>query len=863
MKSQPMSELPRGLYRFVTSSKFEMMTARGKVFVFNSPGSGERVSLRENEYDLATLFNGRRSEEEVRDLVQKAKGLALSAEDLRDFIDKLNSLGLLEDLSPPPPAPVRARREPVLTAGEREDFDLDSGLDLADGPVERAPATARGKRRSRRSSWQDQLSDSDAANDSIDVEDAHFADRVDFTDSNAAFREGGAPHHPNELLDEAFQGAGRSAGRRAAPTKSKAPRLLFRFPVSWLLPLAAPLGWAGRNRYAALLLFALLGAAVLGLSLSRVELTRDLERWLHPTTIAQTFILALFTVNLWAQLARAAEYKRHLGVVPPFGMALAWNVVPIFAVDLSGLAKARDIVAARAVFAASLSAVGTICLLTYTGWLAGKNSGTAMPLLILGVAFGATIRLLLSLNPLARRDGYYLMALTLGIPDLRQRAFGTLFGREARPLLPTARARPPGWVLFLYGLALVAYVVAVLVFMTLFVGGWLTSHWGGFGALVYLAVLGLVFWSPIQEVTEHGASPSRAVQLYRKRSPRQRIWSMSKLALVLLVVIAIGMIPYRYEPGGEFVLRPLQTKRTDVRSVISGRVNEVLVKEGSRVESEQILARVSGDEERRNVQSTEASIRGLEAQLSKALSGATPEAIAVARQRVSTAKTRLQYSDAKAERWKDLQASGFVSEQDYANALGQADTDREQLLQAEKELSELLAGTRKEEIEALRAAIDEQRANLRYYQQQQRNTDIRAPIAGYIVSGSLIAAAGNYLKQGDLLLTVEDASDLVAEIKVPQFDIGLAKIGAPIRLKAWAHPDLQIDGRVVSIAPAAEETPSGKTVRVMSELDNRSGLLKSGTTGYAKIEGEEMPAALAFTRWVMRFLKVELWSWLP
>ena len=130
--------------------------------------------------------------------------------------------------------------------------------------------------------------------------------------------------------------------------------------------------------------------------------------------------------------------------------------------------------------------------------------------------------------------------------------------------------------------------------------------------------------------------------------------------------------------------------------------------------------------------------------------------------------------------------------------------------------------------------------------------------SGYIVSGSLIAAAGNYLKQGDLLLTVEDASDLVAEIKVPQFDIGLAKIGAPIRLKAWAYPDLQIDGRVVSIAPAAEETPSGKTVRVMSELDNRSGLLKSGTTGYAKIEGEEMPAALAFTRWVMRFLKVEL-----
>jgi hypothetical protein len=34
-------------------------------------------------------------------------------------------------------------------------------------------------------------------------------------------------------------------------------------------------------------------------------------------------------------------------------------------------------------------------------------------------------------------------------------------------------------------------------------------------------------------------------------------------------------------------------------------------------------------------------------------------------------------------------------------------------------------------------------------------------------------------------------------------------------------------------------------------------------TGYAKIESKERPVVVAFTRWLMRFLFVEVWSWIP
>jgi hypothetical protein len=52
-------------------------------------------------------------------------------------------------------------------------------------------------------------------------------------------------------------------------------------------------------------------------------------------------------------------------------------------------------------------------------------------------------------------------------------------------------------------------------------------------------------------------------------------------------------------------------------------------------------------------------------------------------------------------------------------------------------------------------------------------------------------------------------------------------------------------------------------VRVLSELSNSDGLLKTDMTGYAKIECEWKPLVVAFTRWLVRFFLIEVWSWIP
>jgi hypothetical protein len=137
-----------------------------------------------------------------------------------------------------------------------------------------------------------------------------------------------------------------------------------------------------------------------------------------------------------------------------------------------------------------------------------------------------------------------------------------------------------------------------------------------------------------------------------------------------------------------------------------------------------------------------------------------------------------------------------------------------------------------------------------------------------------------------MFAVVEDARKIIAEINVPEEDVGEVEIGASVTLRAWGYPSEAFKGKVVAIAPVAYEKSmeriertlsereqlygrtqtfreEGKVVRVLSELPNEDGFLKTDMTGYAKIDGNNMPVIVAFTRWLVRFIMIEVWSWIP
>ena len=122
---------------------------------------------------------------------------------------------------------------------------------------------------------------------------------------------------------------------------------------------------------------------------------------------------------------------------------------------------------------------------------------------------------------------------------------------------------------------------------------------------------------------------------------------------------------------------------------------------------------------------------------------------------------------------------------------------------------------------------------------------------------------GAYLPEGGLFAELEDNRVVFAEIEVPETEIEEVTIGAEVELKLWSDSATSITGIVARIAPKAEERDFGKVLRVTVRVPNEDGKLASGMTGYAKVAAEERPVWEAFSRVIVRFFQVELWSWLP
>jgi hypothetical protein len=196
------------------------------------------------------------------------------------------------------------------------------------------------------------------------------------------------------------------------------------------------------------------------------------------------------------------------------------------------------------------------------------------------------------------------------------------------------------------------------------------------------------------------------------------------------------------------------------------------------------------------------------------------------------------------------------------------------------------SGAEDEEIRALEAELKLREVEVAFNEKDMELTQLVSPATGRIITAVPGQAVGQYLEVGDLFAIVEDSSKFIVEIEVTEEDISSVKKDAPVSLKTWVYPTDTFAARVTSIGPVAyekskgrvvralserewrveqEETlrDKGKVIRVLAELPNESGMFKSDMTGYAKISCGRTTVGQAFTRWLVRFLLVEVWSWIP
>ena len=751
-----------------------------------SPRHGRAFRLEPAEFELARLFDGDRSGAEIRQSAARLTGREFSAPELEQFANELALAGLLlPGTQEPLPVPPQSDEE-AAAAGWL-------GQRAAPGPEVAAPSTVAGS----------------------------------------------------------LSGSGRMGTLTSlwGAFRGESDPLSFAFSVRPFLWLGSLFNWALYSSILVWGLIALSFGAVFALWVNRVGVASDVTQLIHPLTFALMAVGCLALLEFIGEVARAAAVRSATGVVPRFGIQLGVGLIPYFKADTSGPAEATDRATRMRIVGAALVATLTVEVLAIGGWFAFHRDHGFLPVFCIGLAIAAMVWTFILANPLAKRDGYHVLANLMQAPDLREQALIALFGYR-KPWLDTRRQSTS--TLYVYGALCVAYLAWVLVWLVLFPGEWLAGGWGPAGVIVFLAVVAYYVYLQVSRLLSQRATIGGEIVI---PPPNRLDW------IVIGAIVAVALFPWPYEPSGDFTVLPYA--RADVRALIAGDVRKVLVKEGDVLKAGDVIAELADDEEQAAVATSKADIARLYAQLQLLKLGARPEEVDLAKQEVATAQKKYDYANAEAVRQEKAFNQKAVSEQQYQHFLSEAQVGQQQLLEAKRHLDLISGAARPEKLDEIRAEIASAQAQLQYHTQQLEYTRIRAPIDGHVVSGTLLFAVGDYLERGAMLARIEDSDRLQVEIRLPESAIGEIAVGNHACAKAWGVPFDCYHGVVTQIAPSADITADGRVIRVLMQVDKVDDRIKPEMTGYAKVHAATYPLIVAFTRPLVRFFLVEIWSWLP
>jgi len=224
-----------------------------------------------------------------------------------------------------------------------------------------------------------------------------------------------------------------------------------------------------------------------------------------------------------------------------------------------------------------------------------------------------------------------------------------------------------------------------------------------------------------------------------------------------------------------------------VSSKVTGRVAEVLIEEGMKVEEGQLLARLDATDASAQLELASAQQASSESQLAEA-------------------RTQLALAETTLKRQQELIARQLVSQ----SAFDQAKADRD---------------ARAARLASLEKAVEVARDQRALTAIGVDNTQIRAPFAGVIVAKaaqpgemiSPVSAGGGFTRTG--IGTLVDMESLEVNVDVNEAYIGRVQPKMPVNAVLNAYPDWTIPGSVIAIVPTADRTKA--TVKVRIALDSK------------------------------------------
>src|SRR5512140_1162580 len=242
--------------------------------------------------------------------------------------------------------------------------------------------------------------------------------------------------------------------------------------------------------------------------------------------------------------------------------------------------------------------------------------------------------------------------------------------------------------------------------------------------------------------------------------------------------------------------------KVDVKSVVSGRVVSLKVRDGAIVKSGDVLAEVEPDV-------TQAQ------SLSDVRAGVTQVEVALkdAERQLASQERLFKEGLIGSETLKD-----FVTKRDLASENVKAARQRYEIVEGHG-------------IPISGDAVT-QRAR------------VTAPMSGVVITkgvelGETVTSGVSSFNAGTVLFTVADLKTLLIKVNLNEVDIAKVKVGQPVRITLDAYPQKVFGGKVRFVAPAATLVEKIKVFEVEVALDELGSVFRTGMSANVEILGEK------------------------
>jgi HlyD family secretion protein len=253
-------------------------------------------------------------------------------------------------------------------------------------------------------------------------------------------------------------------------------------------------------------------------------------------------------------------------------------------------------------------------------------------------------------------------------------------------------------------------------------------------------------------------------------------------------------------------------RQVELAFIDSERVAEILVEEGSVVESGQVLARQETRRLRDRMAALEAQVKTAELVLLRLQNGTRPEEIDQARAAVVAAQAETAFAEQQYSRYDGIwrQSKGAaIRKQDVEEARLRLQVANARLLQEQEGLRLAKIGPRWEDIAEADARVLEMRRNLEEARNRLDDAELKSPARAVVHSRLL--EPGDMASPGRAVFSLAVLSPKWVRAYVSEIALGLVRPGMRALVFTDSHPDRGIDGFVGFISSVADFTP--KTVQ--------------------------------------------------